>query len=57
MTNAIVINLDQLKSLMLEFIKARGGDENLLRTLTLSDFLLWLRNKEQSNEQTQRSAN
>ena len=53
--NAIVINLDQLKQLMLEFVAARGGDvndENLLRRLTLSDFLLWLRQKEQSNEQT-----
>lgn len=49
MTNAIVINLDQLKQLMLEFVAARGGsvdDENLLRRLTLSDFLLWLKQKE-----------
>ena len=54
---AITINLDQLKQLMLEFVAARGGDiddDNLLRRLTLSDFLLYLRQKqEQSNVQTE----
>ena len=55
--SAIVINLDQLKSLMLEFVAARGGDvddDNLLRRLTLSDFLLYLRQKqEQLNVEAQ----
>ena len=52
--SAIVINLDQLKSLMLEFVAARGGDiddDNLLRRLTLSDFLLWLRQRKEQDEQ------
>lgn len=52
---SIVINLDQLKSLMLEFVAARGGsvdDENLLRRLTLSDFLLYLHQRKERDEQT-----
>lgn len=50
---SITINLDVLKSLMLEFVAVRGGDENLLRRLTLSDFLLWLREKEMKDEQNE----
>ena len=43
---AITINLDELKALIVEFIVERGGDESeLLRRLTLSDFLLWMQEK------------
>lgn len=43
---AMTINLDELKALIVEFIVERGGDEeDLLRRLTLSDFLLWMQEK------------
>ena len=43
---AITINLDELKAFIVEFIVERGGDEeDLLRRLTLSDFLLWMQEK------------
>lgn len=46
---AISVNVEQLKRLMLEFIYERGGDDSLTKTLTLSEFLLWLRMKENTN--------
>lgn len=49
MTTAIVINLDIMKALMLEFVRSRGGseDDTLMKALTLGEFLLWLRMKQQ----------
>lgn len=48
MTTAIVINLDRLKELMLDYLAERGYDEaDDLRRLTLSDFVLWLRHKQE----------
>ena len=59
---AIVINLDRLKQLLLEFLAEReefsSDDDNLKRQLLFSEFLSWARKRqEQSNEQTQRSVN
>lgn len=46
---AITINIDQLKRLMLEYIHERGDNDSLMKTLTLSEFLLWLRMKENTD--------
>ena len=45
MKQAIAIDLDQLKLLLKEFIAERGGDDDLLQQLLLSDFLAWMREK------------
>lgn len=48
---AITIDLDQLKLLILQFVRERrqeGDDDiDLMRRLTLSDLLLWLRHKQE----------
>lgn len=44
----VTMDLDRLKELMLEFLAERGYDEaDDLRRLTLSDFVLWLRHKQE----------
>ena len=55
MKQAITIDLAQLRALLTEFVDERGGDEaDLLRRLTLSDFLAWLTSKSKgdTDEQT-----
>ena len=53
MKQAIAIDLDQLKLLLKEFIAERGGDDQLLQQLTLSEFLLWAQRKvERDGEET-----
>jgi hypothetical protein len=54
---AITIDLAQLRALLTEFVEERGGDEgddDLMRRLTLSDFMVWATNKAKgdTNEQT-----
>ena len=43
---SILINLELLRALMVEFIAERESAGDLTRALTLSEFLLWLQTKE-----------
>lgn len=51
---ATVMNLELLRTLMIEFIAERETAGDLTRALTLSEFLIWLTNKENENGKTSR---
>lgn len=42
----IAINWSRLRDLMKEHLDERGGDEQLLRSIALSDFLIWLHGRQ-----------
>lgn len=44
-TQSIIINLDQLRALLKEYVAEQDGNDSLLKQLTLSQFLIWAERK------------
>ena len=53
---AIVINLDDLREMIKTYINERTDDNDLLPYLLFSDFLEWLRRKQQSESDNEINA-